>query len=344
MTGQPTLASIGCAVPQQAFDQDDLAARLAEAWQLRDLQLERWQRIVRGAGVERRHAVADLATTIGMSTAKRMRVYAEAAPPLALDAARKALDDAHIDASRVTDCIVVSCTGFVAPGVGPILAQRLGLSRRVRHNQVGFMGCFGGILGIRAAIGAASADPRAVVLVLCVELCSLHVRAATDAQSLVAAALFADGAAAVVVLGADAGVGALGELALGHTEIVADSADEMTWCIEDDGFAMTLTRQVPKALEVSIAPFLLRDPPRGIAVHPGGTGILDAVHRGTESLALDPRSITTSREILRNFGNMSSGSVLFVLDAYTRSGGASPVDLVAFGPGLTLDAVRLQRD
>jgi alkylresorcinol/alkylpyrone synthase len=121
----------------------------------------------------------------------------------------------------------------------------------------------------------------------------------------------------------------------------------MSWRIMDDGFAMTLTRAVPQAIEGAIGAFLSGDAraaaPAGFAPHPGGAGILDAIERGTVGLDLDPRSLAAGRAVLRDYGNMSSGTVLVVLDRYLASGGALPVDLVAFGPGLTIDAVRLSR-
>ncbi len=336
-----SLIALGHAVPAAVFSQEELAGRQADAWGLNGRVRERWDRIVRGSGIARRHAIADLAQTICMTTGERMRVYEREAPELAARAAAEAIKRSAIDPRRVTDCILVSCTGFTAPGIGATIAPLLGLGERVRHNQVGFMGCFGGILGLRTAIGAACADPNAVVLVVCVELCSLHLRPSTDPQNLVASALFADGAAAAIVCGSKVGMTGLGELSIGRTRIVPNTGDEMTWRVGDDGFAMTLTREVPPALEECMGPFLQEDLPRGVVVHPGGAGILDAVERGISTSSLDTRSIPASRAVLRDYGNMSSGSVLFVLEEYLRTGGELPVDLVAFGPGLTVDAVRL---
>jgi predicted naringenin-chalcone synthase len=273
-----------------------------------------------------------------ISTAERMAIFEREAPPLAERAALAALRAAKTNASAITDLVIVTCTGFSAPGVGHALVERLGLSDRVRHAQLGFMGCFGGVVGLRTACGLASADRAAVVLVVCVELCSLHLRDDTDPQQLVASALFADGAAAAVVRSAGGGLGAISP---GRTRLLAHASEAMTWRILDDGFAMTLTRDVPRELEESIAEFVREGAARGLAIHPGGAGIIDAIERGLRGIELDPHTFPATRAVLRDYGNMSSGSVLFVLDEYLRRGGALPVDVIAFGPGLTVDCVQL---
>lgn len=333
----PTLRSLGFAVPA-ARSQADLARVQADAWGLTGTELARWERLVRGTSIERRHVIGEPEQSMRMSTGERMRTYEALAPGLAAAAARDALDRGGVDPATITDCIVVSCTGFMAPGVGAIIAPTIGLRSTVRHTQIGFMGCFGGILGLRAAIGAVAAEPDAVALVVCVELCSLHLRADRDPQNLVAAALFADGAAAAIVDGGDAG---LGRLSLGRTLVVDAARDAMSWRIGDEGFAMTLTREVPSSLEESIGPFAKASPVSGYAIHPGGPGILDAIERGLVGIPVSPISLAASREILRTHGNTSSGSVYFVLDHYRRAGGPLPVDLLAFGPGLSIDTVRL---
>jgi len=322
--------------------QVEAAEQQADAWNLTEVQRGRWRRIVGSSGIERRHGVADLTTTFQLSTARRMEIFDREAPPLAAQAARDAIAAADVAAHEVTDVVVVTCTGFAAPGIGHALVPLLGLTDRVRHNQIGFMGCFGGVVGLRTACGLACADPSAIVLVVCIELCSLHLRGDTDPQQLVASSLFADGAAAAVVRGDPRGP-SLGALSPGRTRLLAHAREAMTWRILDDGFAMTLTRDVPRELEASIAAFVAEDLPHGLAIHPGGAGIIDAIERGLRDLSLDPRSFAASRAVLRGYGNMSSGSVLFVLDEYLRQGGPLPLDVLAFGPGLTVDAVRLRR-
>jgi predicted naringenin-chalcone synthase len=345
-----TLCGIGLAVPA-ARTQVDLAAVQADAWGLSGAERARWQRIVEGSSIERRHVVADPERWMRATTAERMCGFEEFAPELAHEAASRALQASGIEPHRVTDLVFVTCTGFAAPGAGTAIAPRLGLSSGVRQTQIGFMGCFGGILGLRAAIGAVSAEPSGVALVVCVELCSLHLRSETSPQNLVASALFADGAAAAVVAGGAHRSGRVGtreaghrgRLTLGRSRVLHEARDAMSWRITDTGFAMTLTREVPAALEREIAACVSSDGVRGLVIHPGGPGIIDAVERGLHRSfamdSIDPRSFEASRAILREYGNMSSGSVLFVLDRYLRDGGERPLEMVAFGPGVSIETL-----
>jgi predicted naringenin-chalcone synthase len=334
---RPTLRAIGTALPGLGYDQLELARLQAAAWGLSGVELSRWDRIVRGSGILRRHAVAPIEQVIRLSTAERMRLYERHAGPLAAEAARTALREAATDADAVTDLIVVTCTGFAAPGVGPELVGRLGLRPSVRHALVGFMGCFGGVVGLRSAAGAAALAPDAVVLLVCVELCSLHLRDERSPEQLVASALFADGAAAAVLTQGGQGR----EVGPGRSRLLEGTAGAMSWRIEDDGFRMTLGREVPERIEAAVGPFLAGAPPRAVAVHPGGAGVLDAIERGTATIPLDDRSLRAARGVLADCGNMSSGSVLFVLDRLLRAEVSGPIDAIAFGPGLTIDAVRV---
>ncbi len=339
---------LGTATPALRMPQDELAARLARLWGLRGPELERWRRIVQGSAIDVRHGVLPVEAVLPLSTRARMEAYERHAPPLAERAASSAMSRAGIDASRVTDLVVVSCTGFAAPGLDVALIERLGLRPTVRRTIVGFMGCFGAICGLRVAVGACRAEPRAVALVLCLELCSLHVRADLDPQNLVASALFADGAAAAVVCGArapEAGPGhgrpALGSLSLGRSRLLPEGRDWMSWRITDAGFAMTLSRDVPVALARAIGPVVDElspaTRPRCYAVHPGGAAILDGVDEG---LGLRGGSgIEVARAVLRRCGNMSSATVLFVLAEALAAGYRPPALMLAFGPGLAIEGL-----
>ena len=340
----PRLVGLGTATPALRLSQSTIAERLAELWQLSGSALDRWHRIIAGSGIQTRCGVLPIEQVLGLSTRQRMEVYERTAPALGEAAAGRALCNSGIDPARVTDLIVVSCTGFSAPGLDVDLVERLGLPPTVRRTVVGFMGCFGAIIGLRAAIGACRADPGAVAVVLCLELCSLHLRLDRSPQNHVASAIFADGAAAAVVAGEHAldgetANGALGRVTLGHSLLIAEGRDWMSWRITDAGFAMTLTRDVPAALRDrlgSIVGDMSPLPPECFIVHPGGAGILDAVD---EALALEGGSgLEVSRAVLRRFGNMSSATVLFVLEEAFRRGYRPPAMLLAFGPGLSVES------
>lgn len=336
--GCATLEGLGLAVPP-ARDQHEIAAACADAWGLGTRERAFLRRVVAGSGIERRHVVGDIRATIAAPTSERMRLFQASAPELARRAAASALADAQRAAIEVTDLVLVTCTGFAAPGVGPALVRLMGLSPHVRHAQVGFMGCFGGIIGMRTAAALAGRCERAVALVVCVELCSLHLRRDTSPDQIVASMLFGDGAAAAVVANGSRR-DAYGSVGLGRTMLLEGSEDSMTWSILDDGFAMTLSKGVPASIERAIAGFLREGGGCGVVLHPGGVPVIDAVARAMPHA--HPAGIAAARAVLRDHGNMSSGSVLFVLDEYLRRGGALPVELVAFGPGLTIDAVDLR--
>jgi len=348
------LLGIGTAVPALSLPQSFAESRLAELLNLCGAARGRWRRIIAGSGIEKRHAVAPMEAVLRMSTAARMSLYEAHAPGLGEATARRALEVAGIEPPMVTDLIVVSCTGFSAPGLDTDLVRRLGLGPTTRRTLIGYMGCFGGIVGLRQAAAIAQASSPhirpagAVVLVVCVELCSLHLRDDAGGDNLVASALFADGAAAAVVASSTsphAGDGGLGAMSPGSSLLIDEGREWMSWRITDAGFAMTLAKQVPDALRRCLASFV-RDAaasdgaaPRAFAVHPGGPGILDAVDH---ALALHgQRGLPAARQVLRNFGNMSSGTVLWVLEEALKRRCARPIMLLAFGPGLSVEAITL---
>ena len=254
-----------------------------------------------------------------------------------------------IDPAKVTHLVTVSCTGFAAPGLDWQLLDALGLSPQVQRVQVGFMGCHGAINGLRTARGLAAADPDAVVLLCAVELCSLHYRMNWESDAMVGNALFADGAAAVAVVGSqrsdefDCGIPILDCASIR----IPDSSDQMSWRIGDHGFDMTLTGEVPSSIQKHLKTWLSQwlaqhglsqgDISQWI-VHPGGPRILDATEA---ALGLGRNALTHSREVLSELGNMSSPTVLFVLQRSIEAGETGPKVILAFGPGLVAEAALL---
>lgn len=294
----------------------------------------------------------------GPTTAERMAQYERLAPGLALPAARAALDASGVSADEITHLITVSCTGFVSPGVDAALIQELGIAPGAERTHVGFMGCHGALNGLRAARSFVEADADAVPLLCSVELCTLHFAYGWDPEMLVANALFADGAAAIVgraeVNGssrATAGDGRTGQPGWRHvasgTFLMPDSAEAMTWRIGDHGFRMTLSARVPELIQTHLRSWLtgwlagngmeLSDI-SSWAVHPGGPRILDAVET---ALDLAPEQNAVARSVLREHGNMSSPTILFILDRMRREGARGPCVALAFGPGLAVEVALL---
>jgi len=355
------IRGIGLAVPPHTMSQEQ-AAELASTVICRTEQQQRLlTALYRKAGIENRHSVlpyttalqwlpdsptgkqADRPATLGPTTSVRMKYFAEHAPPLAKQAAEAALADGGVDPAEITHLVTVSCTGFEAPGLDVALIGHLGLKPTTQRLQIGFMGCHGAINGLRAALAIAAADAKARVLLCATELCSLHYRFAWEPERLVANALFADGAAAVIVGGDEATTEAWRLKATGSC-LIPDSQAAMSWRIGDHGFEMSLDACVPELIEAHLRPWLIEwlhsygltiEAIGSWAVHPGGPRILAAIEK---SLGLSESQTAVSREILSQFGNMSSPTVLFIFNRLRQQDAPRPCVALGFGPGLFAEA------
>lgn len=343
-----SLLGIGTAVPTQRISQREALALAPQMDTASPRQQRLLERIYQRSGVEHRHCVP-VATSPNPSTAERMRRYQPAALDLALRASRLALADAGVDGKAITHLITVSCTGFGAPGFDLALLASLPLSSGVARTHVGFMGCHGALNGLRVARAFVEADPQACVLLCAVEVCSLHLQEGWNPEHIVANALFADGAGAVVAVSGEPSTAGTLQLIASSSTVLPDSAALMGWIIEDHGFAMALSAKVPSLIAAQLRPWLDRWLAHqgleleGIgqwAVHPGGPRILAAV---LESAALDPARIDVSTAVLRQFGNMSSATILFILERLRSSASDGPCLALGFGPGLTVEVALLQR-
>lgn len=378
---QSAIWAIGTAVPGAGGAQADLIDFMKRATGADQHQGRRIDVLYRRSGVRRRHScIEDYAREPAAftfyppdwkgplpSTARRMEAYREAAPPLARAAAERALARLPgLAPGAVTHLIVTTCTGFYSPGLDVDLVRALELSPQVERTLVGFQGCHAGVSSLRLADAICCGDSAAVVLVVCVELCTLHFQIVPSDDNLLANSLFADGAAAAVVAADPENDGRGGDgAALGWRRglrftiertgswLAAGTEREMAWTIGDTGFQMGLSALVPRLLGVEVGGFLeraLRIEPGELAafdfwaVHPGGPAILDQVAR---ALGLAPQLLASSRRVLADYGNMSSPTVLFVLEriaaeiAATDSGAPRRGVALAFGPGLTLEAAVL---
>lgn len=351
------LLSIGLAVPSSrvtAAEALALARRLAPP-EVGDGALEKLHRrsgvAERGAaaaeGRDGRRFFEPDAAALGPTTGERLSVYSERAAPLAIDACADALARAGVSPGAVTHLITASCTGFEAPGVDQAIIRALGLPSRVRRAALGFMGCHAAVNALAVADAHARADKSAVCLVCCVELCSLHYHYGARPDQLIANALFADGAAAAVVSARSpapppdesptiAGFG---------STLFENSAGDMSWRIGDHGFEMTLAASAPDTLRrvarewvgsVLDANGLSRTDVGAWAIHPGGPKIVQAV---AEALELNEAQREPSLAVLREHGNMSSPTALFVLRRLWDAGAPRPWVALAFGPGLAAEAV-----
>jgi predicted naringenin-chalcone synthase len=358
------IEDIETVVPPYSYTQKE-AAVLCERILAHDPEaLEFTRRLLPGTGIDKRHSViADyqrppdqrvlLAPTPDFrpepSTAARGKVFSVEAPALALQACRGLL--ARVPAApRVTHLLTASCTGLEAPGFDVALVRELGLPLDVQRVHVGFMGCFAGFSTLKLAHAICQADPTARVLIVHVELCSLHVHFGPDRDELVASCLFADGISAALVSATPPRPGDGLRLRLGGATswLVPDSEAEMGWRIGDDGFHMSLSARVPFLLRRHLPGVfghlldrhhLSRAQIRHWAIHPGGPAILA---KACEALQLDDDQVRASREVLREYGNMSSATLWFLLDRVRRRTEPGWIFSCGFGPGLTVEAALLE--
>lgn len=355
------ILGIGTALPAGSIAQTE-AAEIAVGLSCRTpVQSGTLRRLYRLSGVEQRHSVlvgprqngTPLQTFYqppadefdgGPTTQARMQAYATHAPKLARQAARAALADAGVAPADITHMVIVSCTGFYAPGLDCSLIESLELPATTARVQVGFMGCHGALNGLRVAQALVGSDPHATVLLCAVEICSLHYVYAWDPEQAVANALFADGAAALVLGQADETASRHWRLQGQSSVLIPETRGLMSWEIGDHGFVMGLSSKLPEAIRREIPGWLAGwlathnltiEAVRSWAVHPGGPRILASV---ADSLGLAPEALRTSREVITQFGNMSSPTVLFVLQRLCSRQAPTPCVALAFGPGIVAEA------
>ena len=341
------LNEIGTAVPANESQQEFLDT--LESW-IPDVTFANKLRVIaKRSGIERRYTVLDQAVGVPGSgafyeagrfpgTAKRMEVYQRKAPGLALQAVR-ALEARGVELATTTHLVITSCTGFYAPGLDIDLIRLLKLSRDVRRTIIGFMGCHAGITGLRNASDIVRANPEAQVLLINLELCTLHLQQDASFDQLVASMLFSDGCAASVISSRPQGF----RLDTFSSGLSLEDADRMSWSVGDTGFTMKLDAEIPERIRDYLSHHARRfdramqDAQSLWAIHPGGRAILDAVRT---ACSLSAEQIAPARKVLANYGNMSSASVLFVFEELLRTvkpEQALPGGAVAFGPGLTLE-------
>ncbi|WP_051718662.1 type III polyketide synthase [Hymenobacter sp. IS2118] len=363
------LGAIGTANPVHRIAQSQIADFMAQALAFGDDEKRKLRALYRVSGIEHRYSVLpDYGRANGdytffpntptlepfPSVGQRMAVYRREALPLAIEAVRHCLHQVpDIAPASITHLVTVSCTGMYAPGLDIELVQALGLKSNVRRTCVNFMGCYAAVNAVKLADAFCRADAEARVLIVSVELCTLHFQKSPEEDHLISNALFGDGAAACLVQAAPLPNGAPSLALQGfHCGLEPDGHDDMAWHINDFGFEMTLSGYVPKLIQrgirsltdglLSSLPVQLADI-RHFAIHPGGRKILETIE--TE-LGLTRDDNRHAYRVLRDYGNMSSATVLFVLREVlahaTPADHGAPVLSFAFGPGLTMEAMLLE--
>ena len=272
-------------------------------------------------------------------TTRRMQAFEQFAPKLMRCAVNR-LNLSETERQGVSHVIVTSCTGLYAPGLDIEVVEHLDLNRSVERTFIGFMGCYAAINALKTAHHIVRSEPEAKVLILNLELCSLHMQETQDLEQLLSFLLFADGCAACLVSAEPVGLAMESFLAVN----IPGTANLITWRIREMGFDMQLSGRVPGALcgamkEVGHRVTRGADP-LSIdlwAVHPGGKSILDAVEKGLE---LPAEAMGSSRDVLARFGNMSSATVMFVLQKIMQQAQAGQRGCaMSFGPGVTAETM-----
>lgn len=356
-----TILALETEVPKTSLAQEDFAEVSTRHLKLSEPQARLLERITKNSQISHRHTIVEDFYENGLKgalfnfcenapqTALRNEIFKKYAPQLAISVCEKVLNEWGGDRQSITHVISVSCTGMIAPGIEFLLIDALGLSRYVERLGINFMGCFGAFKGLAIAKALAMENPRHRILLVCTELCSLHFQTDTQIDTLVSNSLFADGAAAVII-GTQAHsterplfeMYRQGSLALDRT------LDLMTWEAGDYGYRMRLSALVPAQIEAHVAPFVSRliGTEQSFqsftwAVHPGGKSILESIARTCE---LQLEQLKASWKVLKEYGNMSSPTFLFVLKEILNNAKSNEHIIgLGFGPGLSVEGILLKR-
>lgn len=357
------ILSIGTAVPPHRHPQQEILGFMSRVFALPADEQRKLRFLYHQSGIETRYSVlSDYGRPLPEwtfyppteemepfpSLEKRMRAYRQYAAPLSAAAIRNCMEGKG-DMTSLTHLITVSCTGMSAPGLDLELMELLSLPATLNRSSVNFMGCYAAIHALKTADLICKADPGAKVMVVCTELCTLHFQREANADTISSSLLFADGSAAVLVCGNEAGTGGL-QLENFYSEVIPKGKNDMTWELSSSGFLMTLSGYVPDLIEQDFEPLVNRalakkgltpDAIKYWCIHPGGKKILDVIRK---KLSLPAEALDHSAAVLRDYGNMSSPTLLFVLkrmlDELETKGPANgevPLFAAAFGPGLTME-------
>ena len=356
------IVSIGTAVPEYRHEQEKIFEFMSRVYAINETEKRKLKFLYKHSGIQTRYSVLDdyslpasewsfFIPTENLepfpSIEKRMRSFREYAAPLSL----KAIDDclANFKDQKITHLVTVSCTGMSAPGLDLEIIELLNLPFTTWRTSINFMGCYAAIHALKLADVICRSDPTANVLIVCVELCTLHFQKKYTPDNISSGILFSDGAAAILVSGNKEMSG----MNIDHfySSVSFKSKQEMVWELSSTGFLLTLSGYIPELIEEdfnSIVSECLKETNLGKedishwCIHPGGKKILEAVHK---SLAFTNGQLQHCYDVLNNYGNMSSPTILFVLKRIQQElndrgrDQDEPVKIfgAAFGPGLTIE-------
>lgn len=352
--------SIGTANPSTNLRQEEIGMAISQMLDLPEDDARKLDLLYRRSGIENRQTVIDdfdpslepvfFKDKRWPKMGDRMELYKKLIPPLAIQAVDNCFSKVEAAPKELTHLITCSSTGFYSPGLDIELIAHYGLKAGTRRTCVNNMGCCGAINALQMADAIVSSQPEAKVLVVCIELTTIHFRESREWSELVSNSLFGDGAAAVLVTGEPLHERAF-EISDFYTVIDPDDGRDVSWYMKNDGFEVNLSTYVPQLVESGIGKLvssllkenhLKREDIAVFAIHPGGRKILEVCEK---ELKLSEEDSQYSRKVLREHGNMSSPSILFVLNEISQNGQMTPgnhVMGIAFGPGLALESMLLK--
>ncbi len=363
---QTAIIGIGTANPPYKRHQLDTAELVSAGLDLKPSIKRLLKSVYKATGIDYRHSVLkDYIKSLGdfeffpndpkaafPSTAARMKIYKDNALTLGLAAIKNCINSVEdFELSKITHIITVSCTGMYAPGLDIEIVQQLHLNTTTKRTAINFMGCYGTFNALRLADAICKAESKATVLIVSIELCTIHFQKNTNLDNIISNAIFADGAGAMLVASQPKTNKYLSINAF-HNDLIPNTNNDMAWAIGDDGFDIVLSSYVPDIIKSGIAEFtqkllnlhnLNKSTIDFFAIHPGGLKILQACE---QALDISPDDNRYSYNVLRNYGNMSSATIIFVLkeiwDDLNKENHAKNIFSCAFGPGLTLESMILK--
>lgn len=353
------IISIGTAVPPYKHEQENILQFMQKAYALNEAEKRKLRFLYHHSGIHNRYSVIpDYCRPVSEwkfyphtenlepfpNLEQRMAWFDKYAAPLSVDAIRKCLHD-KMENESITHLITVSCTGMSAPGLDLQLMELMDLPRHIFRTSVNFMGCYAAIHALRLADAFCKTDPGARVLIVCTELCTLHFQRDPTPDNIASGLLFSDGAAALLLTPDDFTHKGL-HIDDFYSEVFTKGKKDMSWELSSSGFIMTLSGYVPDLIEEDFEMLVDRSlRKQGLnrsdithwCVHPGGRKILDAIHT---SMKIGKEALQQSYHILKEYGNMSSPTILFVLKEIMQQLDFSRSNKIlgaAFGPGLTME-------
>lgn len=355
------IISIGTAVPRFKHDQNEILDFMSRIYAFNEKDRRKLKYLYHQSGISNRYSVLSDYSKLPESWTfypatenlepfpsleKRMQVFNQYAPALSGEAIRNCLEN-RIPAKEITHLITVTCTGLSAPGLDLQLMELMDLPKNIFRTSVNFMGCYAAIHALKLADAICKSEPAAKVMIVCTELCTLHFQQEASMDNITSSLLFGDGSAAVLVTGDEDKTEGF-RIHGFYAEVIPKGKKDMSWALSSTGFAMTLRSYVPDLIEEDFKNLvenafkknqLSRDSISDWCIHPGGRKILEAIQK---SLSLPKEKLETAYEVLNEFGNMSSPTILFVLDKLFKSfekGEQHTVFGAAFGPGLTMETI-----